>query len=299
MATFLGGDAKTANALSVSVTLPSGLQTGDKGLLEHIYNPGVGALTPPAGWTLITERVFSASMNVAYYERDLSAALSGTTVVVSNAVTQKLTSAVAVFRGPTGRDGAGSFFHSTVSQLTQSNPSKTTGTRDITVAFFAHRGSTPPTDVAPPAGFTLPAGCEVFSTGAGATGGAVAYSLSEVTTGGSIGGGDWTMDVANSGVVTAVFGLTVPTPTVNPYDGRGLKYHLNRKAGTLVGDMPTVEAQRAANIWAGTTNLDLLGALNAKAGNTTYLTKRELAGVLNQLAGTQNLEVDGAAASIP
>lgn len=52
-------------------------------------------------------------------------------------------------------------------------------------------------------------------------------------------------------------------------DGRGLKYHLNRKAGTLVGDLPTVEAQRAANLWAGSTALDLLGALNEEAGNGT------------------------------
>lgn len=78
-------------------------------------------------------------------------------------------------------------------------------------------------------------------------------------------------------------------------DGRGLQYHLNRKAGTLVGDLPTVEAQRAANIWAGTTALDLVGALNAKAATTGL----ELAKVLNTLAGTTTFEVDEAAARIP
>lgn len=82
-------------------------------------------------------------------------------------------------------------------------------------------------------------------------------------------------------------------------DGRGLKYHLNRKAGTLNGfDKPTLEAQGAANVWAGTTGLDLVGALNVKALNTrpNYLA---LAGVLNQLAGTTGFEVDEAAARIP
>jgi hypothetical protein len=81
-------------------------------------------------------------------------------------------------------------------------------------------------------------------------------------------------------------------------DGRGLKYHMNRKAGTLVNDRPTLEAQGAANIWAGTTGLDLVGALNVKALNTrpNYL---ELAGVLNQLAGTTGFEVNEAAARIP
>lgn len=82
-------------------------------------------------------------------------------------------------------------------------------------------------------------------------------------------------------------------------DGRGLKYHLNRKAGTLVSDLPTVEATKAANVWAGTTDLELVGALNAVALNTTPESKKELAGVLNQLAGTNGFEVDEAAARIP
>lgn len=82
-------------------------------------------------------------------------------------------------------------------------------------------------------------------------------------------------------------------------DGRGLTYHMNRKAGTLSGlGQPTLAAQGAANVWAGTTGLDLVGALNVKALNVrpNYL---ELAGVLNQLAGTTAFEVDEAAARIP
>lgn len=79
---------------------------------------------------------------------------------------------------------------------------------------------------------------------------------------------------------------------------RTLQYHMNRLAGTLVQDSPTRDAQAAANIWAGTTDLDMVHALNSKAGNTMP-GFRELAGVLNQLAGTTGLEVDGAAASIP
>lgn len=81
-------------------------------------------------------------------------------------------------------------------------------------------------------------------------------------------------------------------------DGHTLTYHMNRKAGTLVGGVPTKTAQGAAQIWAGTPGADLVGALNVKAGNVLP-NYRELAGVLNQLAGTTGLEVDGAAASIP
>lgn len=81
-------------------------------------------------------------------------------------------------------------------------------------------------------------------------------------------------------------------------DGRGLIYHMNRKAGTLSAlGTPTLEAAGAANVWAATTGLPLVHALNVKALNTfpNYLA---LAGVLNQLAGTTGFEVDEAAARI-
>lgn len=76
-----------------------------------------------------------------------------------------------------------------------------------------------------------------------------------------------------------------------------LQHAMNRKAGTLNGDVPTLDAQGAANVWAGTTGLSLVGALNVEAGNTLP-NYRDLAGVLNQLAGTTGLGVDGAAAAI-
>lgn len=76
-----------------------------------------------------------------------------------------------------------------------------------------------------------------------------------------------------------------------------ITYHLNRKAGTLVNDVPTLEATGAANVWAGTTGMALVGALNVKAGNVQP-NYRELQGVLNQLAGTYGLGVDAAAAAI-
>lgn len=77
-----------------------------------------------------------------------------------------------------------------------------------------------------------------------------------------------------------------------------LQHAMNRKAGTLdASGVPLHDAQGAANIWAGTTGLALVGALNVKAGNALPDYK-ELAGVLNQLAGTSGLGVDAAAAAI-
>lgn len=76
-----------------------------------------------------------------------------------------------------------------------------------------------------------------------------------------------------------------------------LQYEMNRLAGTLVNGVPSRDAQGAANIWAGTTGLSLVGALNVQAGNVLP-NYRELQGVLNQLAGTTGLGEDAAATAI-
>lgn len=76
-----------------------------------------------------------------------------------------------------------------------------------------------------------------------------------------------------------------------------LTYELNRLAGSLVDGVPTLAAQGAANVWAGTTGLALVGALNVKAMNVLPGYK-DLAGVLNQLASTSGLGVDAAATKI-
>jgi hypothetical protein len=92
---------------------------------------------------------------------------------------------------------------------------------------------------------------------------------------------------------------TDAAPAAPSGDVRTLQYNMNRLAGTLdANGVPTLDAQGAANVWAGTTGRDLVGALNEKALNTLPNYK-ELQGVLNQLAGTSGLGVDGAASQIP
>lgn len=61
--------------------------------------------------------------------------------------------------------------------------------------------------------------------------------------------------------------------------GEELQHALRRVSST------TLDAQAAANAWAGTTGLDLLGALNTKAGNARG-SWVGLVAVCNQLAGT-------------
>jgi hypothetical protein len=77
--------------------------------------------------------------------------------------------------------------------------------------------------------------------------------------------------------------------------GKTLQYHMNRLAGTLNSfDVPTLDAQGAANVYAGTTGLAIVGALNKKAGTSGL----ELQGVLNKLAGTTGLGENEASARI-
>jgi hypothetical protein len=78
-------------------------------------------------------------------------------------------------------------------------------------------------------------------------------------------------------------------------DGRTLQYHMNRLAGTLdSSNVPRYDAQGAANLYAGTSGLDIKGALNAKAGTSGL----EIQGALNYLAGTSGLGENEAAARI-
>jgi hypothetical protein len=81
--------------------------------------------------------------------------------------------------------------------------------------------------------------------------------------------------------------------------GKTLQYHMNRLAGTLNSyDVPTLDAQGAANVYASTTGLGIVGALNVKAGFTTQTQYLELQGVLNYLAGTSGYGVNEASARI-
>jgi hypothetical protein len=74
--------------------------------------------------------------------------------------------------------------------------------------------------------------------------------------------------------------------------GSTFSAELNRLANG--GTYPTTLAYKgdneAANVWAGTSKLDVQGALNRKAGNTDPKTFLDINGVCNLLASTSNLE---------
>jgi hypothetical protein len=81
-------------------------------------------------------------------------------------------------------------------------------------------------------------------------------------------------------------------------DGSTLVDELNRLAG-ITDLLEYQDAQGAANVWAGTTGLALLGALNeeAEAGRSPKDFKG-LNAVCNEIAGTTGLEAIPALRSI-
>lgn len=85
------------------------------------------------------------------------------------------------------------------------------------------------------------------------------------------------------------------------YDGSTLVAELNRLAngGTYPARTAFLEAQGAANKWAGTTGKDLLGALNYKASSTRQPNAyKGLNAICNELAGTTNKSAPSALRSI-
>jgi hypothetical protein len=89
------------------------------------------------------------------------------------------------------------------------------------------------------------------------------------------------------------------TTGVATQKGRTLQWHMNRLAGTLDSfGVPTLDAQGAANLWANTTGLGIVGALNVKAAIFDPANYLELQGILNYLAGTSGFGENEAASRI-
>lgn len=80
--------------------------------------------------------------------------------------------------------------------------------------------------------------------------------------------------------------------------GSSLTAELNRLAG-ITDITKFLDAQGAANKWAGTTGLAVIGALNIKASSTRTRDKfKHLNGICNELAGTTGLAAPAALRSI-
>ena len=80
--------------------------------------------------------------------------------------------------------------------------------------------------------------------------------------------------------------------------GSSLTAELNRLAG-ITDITKFLDAQGAANVWAGTTGLATEGALNIKASSSrTRDNFKDINGICNELAGTTGLAAPAALRSI-
>jgi PKD repeat protein len=204
--TRVGGSANaaTTSVTSITVTIPSGIVTGDVGLIIHGYNPVTGTPTTPAGWTAGTAVTSGASTQFIPYTRDLVPADAGTIVTIVNTAAQRLGAALEVYRS--SDFNAVSSFAQTVASSTHTNPSSTAPTAGgVTVTMIGERSSTPSTSFTPPSGYTLRDSS--FGTGNGSVSVAAADNLTNVTSGGAVGGGTWSASTANNAAVVFLFKL--------------------------------------------------------------------------------------------
>jgi hypothetical protein len=80
--------------------------------------------------------------------------------------------------------------------------------------------------------------------------------------------------------------------------GSSLTAELNRLAG-ITDVAKYLDAQGAANVWAGTTGLATVGALNIKASSSRTRDKfKDIDGICNELASTTGLAAPAALRSI-
>lgn len=80
--------------------------------------------------------------------------------------------------------------------------------------------------------------------------------------------------------------------------GSSLTAELNRLAG-ITNIAQYLDEQGAANLWAGTTGLATVGALNIKADPNRLRTQfKGIDGICNELAGTDGLAAPAALRSI-
>jgi len=253
----------TASTSSSSLTLPTGLEDGDVGILTCTYNP-VGVPTSPSGWDLVSTLQYSASMEARIYTRTLGASDSGTLVPLAWPGPAKTAWQVAVYGGvePLPPDAFGGLL-SVGATTNQPNANATSTKPVVTLSFWHERSSAPSSTLVAPAGMTLVGAG--FGTGGGACSIGAAENLSPTAGAGTVGGGTWTQNVSNQGVITFTVGLAALNAT------------------TVTGGPATLEVQAHEGVAAGTDGPVVQG----KAAPLTLTSYRDLLGpVSNDVVGT-------------
>lgn len=248
VATRVGGVtvAATTSVTGINLVLPT-VQTGDVAWLVHAYNPTTADSVLPVGWVIEDTQDDSATMRGRIYSRTLTAVDSGTTVAITNALSQRLGATIEIYRGVGAKNASGTLIE-TAAVAAHAGASATSAASGMSAVFFVERSSAPSTSVTAPAGYTLRDSS--FGLGNGSISTAAADRLTILPASTTVGGGTWTASAATANVITWVIALTaVAGPTAV---GKDLTIRHNVAQSTSVGKNLSVTYNTQANALAVT-----------------------------------------------
>ena len=194
------------NVTSISLTLPSGVVTGDRGL---IFLVGTGAtVAAPSGWTEIATHSYSTSMYLHIYTRDMSTGDSGN--VTFALATQNRTSATLIVLSGVTATITGADVGTLSSSLDPPAVTRT-GTR-AGLTYVCERGSSgTSTAFTAPTGWAATVGS--YGSGSGATTQGLSWLL-DPDPDGTIDPPVWGRDGTASGLVVATVSVGSPAGVV-------------------------------------------------------------------------------------
>lgn len=190
---------------SHTVTIPAGAQVGDWVYIwtSHNHSTDTAHQRMPAGWTAVDRVVYSSSFCSEHWSRQVVAGGSGTAGGAGSTVTITFGGAarrgffLACYNLPVE---ARASMTAPGTSTTNTAPTVVTVADDSTaLEVWCERSSTASTSVTQPSGFTTLA--SVFNSGSGSASIAAADNTSATNPGDTVGGGTWTADVANPGVI--------------------------------------------------------------------------------------------------
>ena len=213
--------SESGSRSSHTLTIPAGAQVGDWVYIwtSHNQSTDTAHQRMPAGWTAVDRVVYSSSFCSEHWSRQVVAGGAGTAGGAGSTVTITFGGAarraffLACYNLPVE---ARASMTAPGTTTTNTAPTVVTVADDSTaLEVWCERSSTASTSVTQPSGFTTLA--SVFNSGSGSASIAAADNTSATNPGDTVGGGTWTADVANPGVIiwTVAVEGSVSASTVN------------------------------------------------------------------------------------
>lgn len=203
---YVASSSNISTTATVAVTIPSAASIGDYAYLAWAGSDTV-TVTDPSGWTTLYSGT-NGNLQYKVYRRVLTSGQPGASVTVTASASLKQTALIIVFTDVDGEESTPAVVSVNASSTTRTNPTATlTGSRDV-LSFVLSRGNSTLSSWAAPSGWTRVQ--QIFNSSSGETNGAIAY---KVGTAGTVGGDNWTSDIADLRGTTILIVLS-PVDTV-------------------------------------------------------------------------------------